>query len=390
MAAKHLIENLTIIKKDPKEKVFCHEPYAQELYDLMNGIVTCVKDIENGQLLRAVDLRITDTNEVEIMTDAGIGLYLDMRKEKKYFEAIGFEDNDLEKFSELAKAGWFRNLFSEREEYIGVEGDIQSYKGSIYEAYLNKTKGEFVSQIAEQSAYYMAKIISKNQGGFFIKVQGIDAFLPGSLAAANKIVDFDTYIGREVPVMVEDYLKQSDTFIFSYKRYLDKVLPAKLAKIERYARMKGTVTGSSKYGVFVEFDEMFTGLLHTSEMSPETLEDFKTRTIGAGQDIEVWVKDIRENKLILTETNPSEKMEEFESFKSKVEGRVRSMKVISVKPFGAFLEVEENRIGLLPIREMRKVGRKIEVGETYELCVSRVDPETGKIYLTALNERVSY
>lgn len=389
MAAKHLKENLTIKKKDPKEKVFCHEEYAQALYDLMNNVETCVKDIEEGQLLKAVDLRITKTGEIEIVTDAGIGLYLDMRKEKKYFEAIGFNENDLEKFDELSKAGWFRDLFEKSEEYICIE-DISSYRGSIYEAYLNKTKREFVEQISSQTAYYMAKIISKNQGGFFVKVQGIDAFLPGSLAAANKIVDFDTYIGREVPVMVEDYLKQSDTFIFSYKRYLDKVLPGKLSKIEKFAKMKGTVTGTSKYGVFVEFDEMFTGLLHTSEMGSETNENFKSRTISAGQEIEVWVKDVRDGKLILTEINPSEKLEEFENFKSKVEGRVRSMKVISVKPFGAFLEVEEGRIGLLPVREMKRVGRKIEIGEFYEVCVSRVDAETGKIYLTALNEKVTY
>jgi predicted RNA-binding protein with RPS1 domain len=387
---KHLIENLTIKKKDPKEKIFCHEPYAQALYDMMNKIETCVKDVEDGQLLRAVDLRVTHNNEVEIMTDAGIGLYLDMRKEKKYFEAIGFTENSLEAYAELAAAGWFRDLFSERAEFIKAEGDIQNYKGSLYEAYLNKTKAEFIAQIASPTAYYVAKIISKNQGGFFVKVQGIDAFLPGSLAAANKIMDFDTYIGREIPVMVEDYLKQSDTFIFSYKKYLDKVLPGKLAQIEKFSRMKGIITGSSKYGIFVEFEEIFTGLLHTSEMEASTLESFNNRTISPGQEIEIWVKDIRDNKLILTEVDHTEKQEEIENFKSKVEGRVRSMKVISVKPFGAFFEVEEGKIGLLPVREMRRIGRKIEMGEMYELCISRVDAESGKIYLTALAERMTH
>jgi ribosomal protein S1 len=203
-------------------------------------------------------------------------------------------------------------------------------------------------------------------------------------------MDFDTYIGREIPVMVEDYLKQSDTFIFSYKKYLDKVLPGKLAQIEKFSRMKGIITGSSKYGIFVEFEEIFTGLLHTSEMEASTLESFNNRTISPGQEIEIWVKDIRDNKLILTEVDHTEKQEEIENFKSKVEGRVRSMKVISVKPFGAFFEVEEGKIGLLPVREMRRIGRKIEMGEMYELCISRVDAESGKIYLTALAERMTH
>jgi predicted RNA-binding protein with RPS1 domain len=387
--AKNLKENLTIIKVNQKDKIYCTEPYAQELYDLMNRIPVQVKDIQTGELLHAIDLKVAASGQVEIYTSGGAFLYLDMRKDKKYFEAIGFSDLDMTKLDELSKAGWFRNLFAEREEMIIVEGDINEMRGSIYEAYLGKTRDEFMSQISSQTAYYHAKVISKNQGGFFVKVQGVDAFLPGSLAAANKIVDFDTYIGREIPVMVEDYLKNSDTFIFSYKKYLDKILPAKLAEIERFSKLEGIITGASKYGIFVEFQEMFTGLLHTSEMENATLDNFVNRRVEAGQTIEIWVKDIKDSKLILTEFNPAEKQEEIENFKTKSEGTVKSMKVVSIKPFGVFFEVEEDRIGLLPIREMKKLARKMEVGESYPLCITKVDSDSGKIYLSALNEKVA-
>jgi len=169
---------------------------------------------------------------------------------------------------------------------------------------------------------------------------------------------------------------------------LDKILPAKLAEIERYSKLEGIVTGSSKYGIFVEFQEMFTGLLHTSEMENATLESFVNRRVEAGQVIEIWVKDIKDNKLILTEFNPAEKQEEIENFKTKSEGTVKSMKVVSVKPFGVFFEVENDRIGLLPVREMKKIAKKMEVGESYPLCISKVDSDSGKIYLSALNEKV--
>lgn len=386
--AKNLKENLTIVKVDQKDKIYCTEPYAQELYDLMSRLPVQIKDIHTGELLRAMDLKIGKGGQVEIYTSTGTFLFLDMRKDKKYFEAIGFNEFDMTQFDELSKSGWFKDLFAEREEMIKVEGNIDELRGSIYEAYLGKTRDEFVTQIGSPTAYYHAKVISKNQGGFFIKVQGVDAFLPGSLAAANKIVDFDSYIGREIPVMVEDYLKNSDTFIFSYKKYLDKILPAKLAEIERYSKLEGIVTGSSKYGIFVEFQEMFTGLLHTSEMENATLESFINRRVEAGQVIEIWVKDIKDNKLILTEFNPAEKQEEIENFKTKSEGTVKSMKVVSIKPFGVFFEVENDRIGLLPIREMKRIAKKMEVGESYPLCISKVDSDSGKIYLSALNEKV--
>jgi ribosomal protein S1 len=386
---KSLKENKTIKKQDRKDKVYCHEPYAQELYDLLCGIEAPCKDVEVGQTLKAIDLRISKSGEVEVHTDAGISVYLDMRKEKRYFEAFGFEDYSVEHFAELSKAGWFRELFSSREEKITVEGKLGALRGSLYESHINNVRQEFFDQVKKQSTAYVAKVISKNQGGFFIKVQGIEAFLPGSLAAANKIVDFDSYIGKEIPVMVEDYLVNSDTFIFSYKKYLEKILPSKLAEIKKFSRLIGNVTGTSKYGIFVEFEDIFTGLLHTSEMRPETLDKFNTRSYRPGDELELWVKDIKDEKLILTEIDPSEKISEMENFRSKIEGTVRSLKVISVKPFGAFCEIEENRVGLLPVKEIKRITKKMEVGEYYQLCISKVDPETGKIYLSATNERVA-
>ena len=70
------------------------------------------------------------------------------------------------------------------------------------------------------------------------------------------------------------------------------------------------------------------------------------RRVEPGQEIEIWVKDIKDNKLILTEFNPAEKQEEIENFKSKSEGTVKSMKVVSVRPFGVFFEVENDKIGV--------------------------------------------
>jgi ribosomal protein S1 len=386
---KSLKENTNIKKHDRTDKVYCHESYAQELYDLMCGYETHVKDIQIGQSLRALDLKVLKSGEIEVHTDSGISLYLDMRKEKRYFEAFGIQDFSSEMFSEMSEAGWFKDLFETRNERVIVEGMKGSMRGSLYESHILNVRNEFFKQAKEQTSAYIAKVISKNQGGFFIKVQGIDAFLPGSLAAANKIVDFESYIGKEIPVMVEDYLANSDTFIFSYKKYLDKILPSKLAEIKRNSKHEGIITGTSKYGVFVEFQDIFTGLLHTSEMLPETLEKFNAREYKAGTAIDLWVKDIKDEKLILTEVDPSEKINELENFRSKIEGSIKSLKVISVKPFGVFCEIEENRVGLLPVKEMRKVKKRMEVGEFVNLCISKVDPETGKIYLSALNEKVA-
>jgi len=381
---KVLQENTSIKKQNAKDKIFCQESYAQELYDRFYGIEIKSKDVKIGQSIKALDLEVLSNGEIEVHTDAGIDIYLDMRKEKKYFEAIGITDFSIENMKRLSNEGVFKYLFKQKDEFVVLKGKEGAIRGTLYDSHLSYVRREFMKQITEQKNAYTAKVISKNQGGFFITVAGVDAFLPGSLAAANKIVNFETYIGKEICVMVEDYLSASDTFIFSYKKYLEKILPARMEALDRTQKHTGIVTGVSKYGVFVEFEEIFTGLLHSTEMTPATLEKFNAYKYCAGDSIELWVKDIKGDKLILTEIDPALKVDEMNIFKEKMEGTVRSMKALSVKPFGIFFEVEKDMIGLLSLKELRKMDVRVEVGESYPLCIATVDPETNKIYLTAI------
>ena len=68
--------------------------------------------------------------------------------------------------------------------------------------------------------------------------------------------------------------------------------------------MEGIITGTSKFGIFLEFSEMFTGLLHISEMDENTENQFRERAFKPGNTMEVWVKDVKDNRLILTMKNP--------------------------------------------------------------------------------------
>jgi len=262
-------------------------------------------------------------------------------------------------------------------------------RGSLYQAHLRTILYEFKNQILKPTLAYVAKITGKNQGGFMVEVQGIKAFMPGSLAAANKIMNFDSYIGKEVYVMIEDYLQASGMFVVSYKKYLDHILPSKLADLERNQSLTGTVTGSSKFGIFAEFEEIFTGLLHTAEMGSETLDKFNNREIRQGDKIEVWLKDIKDNKLILTEVDPSIRQNEMEEFRDKVEGNMKESVIVSIKPHGALMEIEKGVLGLLPVKEMKKAGRRLNVGETLDVFIKKVDTSTGKIYLTLHDEQVT-
>ena len=378
--------NTTVIKKDgDKSKIYCQEPYAQELYDLMFGREVHQKDLKSGETLRVLDMKLLSNGEIEVLCSNHDTLYFSPKKERRYYDILGITE---EHFIEWVKSGNCKDHYRENKTYIAIE-NFELRKGSLYDAHLKTVSDEFREQIGKASSAYKAKVLSKNQGGFLVEVNGIKAFLPGSLAAANKITNFDDFIGKEIYVMIEDYLEASDIFVVSYKKYLDRILPSKLGELERNQLMKGTVTGTTKFGIFAEFDEIYTGLLHVTEMSPETQEKFNNGEFRSGAVLEVWLKDIKDNKLILTETDPSIRKGEMEDFRDKVEGNHKEALIVSIKPHGALMEIEKGVLGLLPVKEMKKSGRRLNVGETLRVFVKKVDTSTGKIYLTLNDERVT-
>lgn len=376
-----LVVNKNITKKqgDNSTKVFSHEPYAQEMYDILSGMDIVKKDVEENEMLRVIDFKIVskETEEMMAICENYISLYFNFSKEKRYFDILKMNFDD---FCLWLDSSFQRSFLEENKIYIKVENKITN-RGSLYKAHLQKLFEEFKEQINKPKNAYYATVMSKNQGGFLVDIQGITAFLPGSLAAANKINDFDLYLGKEIPVMIEDYFSTTNIFVVSFKKYLECILPNKLSKLKKNCIMTGTVTGTSKYGIFMEFDEIFTGLLHVAEMSTYTLDNFNKGEIFISQEMTVWLKDIKNDKLILTEIDPSLKLNKYEDYASEFEGKSTIGKVISVKAHGAFLDLGENMIGFLSLKEMKKMKKFIVENDIVNVIVKKVDVENKRIYL---------
>ena len=65
--------------------------------------------------------------------------------------------------------------------------------------------------------------------------------------------------------MIEGYVEAKDIFIVSYKKYLNKIMEQKIQELDLTKKYKGSVTGTSSFGIFVEWEEVYTGLIHRSE-----------------------------------------------------------------------------------------------------------------------------
>lgn len=351
-----LSANKSIQGTDKQTKCFSREKYAQKLFDLYTGHSTIIvkKDLNRGECSLVNDIynvnSINNTADIEIA--GGLSLKIELDREKRFVQVFGFDDVD--EFVKRLGDRQFIDQLLEQNILAYVTEATPNVRVSLWQGYLAGVRNEFMAQIKNPSKAYTAKVKEANKGGFFVEVQGLDAFMPGSLAAPNKINDFQSYVGKEVIVMVEDFLNDMDSFIVSHKKYISYILPQKLAEINMMDTHSGTVTGASKYGLFVEFNEFFTGLLHVSKMSEETKELFKNRHYTAGTPIEFYVGEVTKDKrIILTEENPAEKLQKIQKFILNAKDNVLPGNIAAVMKFGAIVNVGEVT-GLVPLKEFKR------------------------------------
>jgi predicted RNA-binding protein with RPS1 domain len=349
-----LTSNPKIPGQSNKQICFSREAYAQEMFSIFtaDSYKVVKKDLAKGDCVTVTDIYNISGEKIMIELLGGLGVEIDLGREKRFIQLFGFETVD--KFVEALHEDKFKKKFVSYGIYAYVIESSPAVKISLWQGHIKKTKEEFMKEIESPSKAYVAKVLEANKGGFFVEVQGVDAFMPGSLAAPNKILDFRSYVGKEVIVMVEDFLTDINSFIVSHKKYVEHVLPKKLSELDLDSKFTGNITGTSKYGIFIEFGEIFTGLLHNSKMKEQTLIDFKQGKFSAGMPIEFYINEItKDNRIILTEESPEEKKDKFNKFVEANKDTVLDSNVAAIMNFGVIVNVGDLS-GLIPNKEFKR------------------------------------
>lgn len=292
---KRLVNDQILDKKKDKVKIFCHEPYAFSDYAKYFGSANAkantsyddgVKDLVEGTVVKIKDVNLVtikkgdeviETDELLISTTTGGSAIVNLAKELKFFELFGMtkEQGKHILFGPEGKAEFVSKGYLAKIERHG--------RASLYEGLLLKTQEEFMEQVdlvqknglKAANKAYIAHITDYNKGGFICNVQGLRCFLPASQATANKVIDFESMVGTKTEVMIMRFIEGTG-FIVSRKMYLARVTPAKIDELkadwkanpERIYR--ATVTGTKDFGVFLEINEFYTGLLHKMYVTEET------------------------------------------------------------------------------------------------------------------------
>jgi ribosomal protein S1 len=248
-----------------------------------------------------------------------------------------------------------------------------------------------------------AKIKDANRGGFLVKVNGVDGFLPASLLSPTHAVkqgsiedksvlnQMKKYIGQIFKVKIISINPEADTFIVSEKSVSDEIAQAKLSKYKIGDIVEGTVVGSVDFGVFVRFDEDLEGLVHISEIAWKKVEDPKTE-FKIGDKVKAKIVEIdKENRINLSvkQLLPNPWIDFVKNVKpgDKFVGTVS--KIVT---YGAIIVNEEDiqalchisQLSKTPLESPAKIHELLRIGETKEFKVLSIDTDE-KLYLTLLD-----
>ena len=379
---RKLVVNRNVNTVSHKHIVYGSDESAQLMYNLINEVslssaTTMITELEVGSVQEG---KLHSITEKWAMVDINYRemLYIDMAKEDHDLIA-GVRPGDTINVKILS------NKTASREYALA----------SISEGTKQATFTELRSAIDEGGVAYVGTVKSMIPGGgYIVTVQGIDCFMPGSLAGINKLADFESIIGDQMYVVPDSFSVKRGTIVVSHRAYLQAMIPTRLAELEANIDQvqKGTVTGTAKYGVFCEFSDCLTGMIHVNDLTPELLAAHKSGEINPGDPIEFKIKEIvSEKKIILTqvEGHVIEVDNSWEEFTTDLELPmvVENAVIRSIKDYGLFISVHGTIIGLAHISGFPKGTDLVEqFSKNQEIAVevTKIDVDTKKVFLKVI------
>lgn len=209
----------------------------------------------------------------------------------------------------------------------------------------------------------------------------VEAFMPNTLAGVNRLLDSSSIIGNTFEVMLETMQQDKGVYVVSRRKYLQSLIPSEIKKLKTGVVYTGVVTGTTPFGVFVQFASgddrisCLTGMVHKANINEEWRD--RIHQIKAGMTIDFYVKEIiKKEKIILTQILKESLWDDISV------GKVYSGVVKDIKTFGALISLDdEDTMGLIQNSVINKSNLNINIGDTVKVKVSIFNREDKKIYL---------
>ncbi|MBT3826968.1 MAG: 30S ribosomal protein S1 [Nitrosomonadales bacterium] len=329
-------------------------------------------------------------------------------KEMRQGEVITAEVISIDSDFVIVNAGLKSESLIKTDEFLDDKGDVEVNLGDHVKVSIEKLEDGYGSTLLsrarakemqawldledamEESRIVNGYVSSKVKGGLRVTVNGIMAFLPGSLVDIRPIKDTTPFENKECELKIIKIDRKRNNVVVSRKAVLEGQngvdLEALIDTLKEGSVVKGIVKNITDYGAFVDLGGI-DGLLHITDLAWKRIKHpSEILNIGDEIDARVLKFDKEKNRVSLglrqLDEDPWVGLSRRSPVKTKVFGKVSNL-----TDYGAFIEIETGIEGLVHVSEMDWTNKNIhpskavQLGDEVEVMILEIDEDRRRLSL---------
>jgi small subunit ribosomal protein S1 len=242
----------------------------------------------------------------------------------------------------------------------------------------------------EQGSIVQGLVTSKVKGGLTVMINGIRAFLPGSLVDIRPVKDTSPYENKQLDFKVIKLDRKRNNVVVSRRAVLEESLGEEreklLSTLSEGATVKGIVKNITDYGAFVDLGGI-DGLLHITDLAWRRVKH-PSEVLSVGDEVTAKVLkfDQEKNRVSLGLKQLGD--DPWVGLSRRYPPGTRLFgKVTNITDYGAFVEIESGIEGLVHVSEMDWTNKNIhptkvvQLGDEVEVMILEIDEDRRRISL---------
>jgi small subunit ribosomal protein S1 len=292
----------------------------------------------------------------------------------------------------------FKNDQGELEVQVGdfVAVAIDAVENGYGDTILSRDKAKRLASwmslenALESGEFVTGTVSGKVKGGLTVLVNGIRAFLPGSLLDTRPVKDMTPFEGKTMEFKVIKLDRKRNNVVLSRRAVVEASMGEERAKLletlTEGAIVHGVVKNITEYGAFVDLGGI-DGLLHITDMAWRRVRH-PSEVVQVGQELSAKVLkfDAEKNRVSLGIKQLGD--DPWMGVSRRYPQGTRLFgKVTNIADYGAFVEIEPGIEGLVHVSEMDWTNKNVApskvvtLGEEVEVMVLEIDEDKRRISL---------
>ena len=330
------------------------------------------------------------------------------RAEMRSGEVITAEVVRVEHNHVVVNAGLKSEAYVPIEEFKNDQGEIEVQAGDFVSVAITSAENGFgetilsrdtakrlaswlqLEKALESGDFVTGTTSGKVKGGLTVLVNGIRAFLPGSLVDTRPTKDLTPYENKTLEFKVIKLDRKRNNVVLSRRAVVEASMGEERAKLMETLKegsiVQGVVKNITEYGAFVDLGGI-DGLLHITDMAWRRVRH-PSEVVQAGQELDAKVLkfDAEKNRVSLGLKQLGE--DPWLGVSRRYPQGTRLFgKVTNIADYGAFVELEPGIEGLVHVSEMDWTNKNaapnkiVSMGDEVEIMVLDIDEDKRRISL---------